>query len=551
MTLSIGWGWLRRVWLALVGLAFAFPFGYLALGTLTLDQGLLETLSAAAPWRPLANSLVLAVTVAVACAVLGTTLAFFVSSTTLVGRRVWRVVLPLPLVVPSFVGATAVLAATGPGSLLPFVPRPSGFVGSFIVLTLLCYPYVLLPVMAALGSTSRSLEETSRLLGRGSFVTTVRVVLPQVREAILGGGLLVSLYVLSDFGAVSLLRFDTITRAIYSSRLLDRPTSLTLGSLLALLALLIVVLMRAASRSTPAHPGPPPVRHALGWWQVPALGLAALVVGAALIVPVVVFAGWVIRGSTTIGIGYSGLGDDLGFLAEPLWGSTVSALAAALVAMLVLLPVAFAAARRPSRFGAVVTTIVTSVFALPGLVVALALVFWAVNAPPSFAGLYQSFPLLVLAYVLHFGAQSLRSSEAAIAAVPPRLEEAARTLGAGAARRFLSVDLPLVLPGVLAGGGLVLLSVLKELPATLLLAPIGFETLAMQIWGAAQEGFYAEVGVASLVLILLSGALTWPLVLRPQLFEGKKWGSVAVISPVDDEAAAADTPHGDEAGRPR
>ena len=160
---------------------------------------------------------------------------------------------------------------------------------------------------------------------------------------------------------------------------------------------------------------------------------------------------------------------------------------------------------------------ITSVFALPGLVVALAVVFWAIQAPGPLAAVYQSFPLLVFGYVLHFGAQSLRASQAAFADVPRRYEDAARTLGVTAGRRFLSIDLPLVMPGVLTGGGLVLLSTLKELPATLLLAPIGFETLATRIWSAAEDGFFAEVGISSLVLIMLSGILTWALVLRREL----------------------------------
>jgi len=93
--------------------------------------------------------------------------------------------------------------------------------------------------------------------------------------------------------------------------------------------------------------------------------------------------------------------------------------------------------------------------------------------------------------------------------------EAAGTLGAGPARRFFTIELPLMAPGLAAGAGLVMLSVLKELPATLLLAPIGFDTLATRIWHAAEDGFLADVGAASLALILLSGILTWLLVLRP------------------------------------
>jgi len=102
----------------------------------------------------------------------------------------------------------------------------------------------------------------------------------------------------------------------------------------------------------------------------------------------------------------------------------------------------------------------------------------------------------------------------AVAAVPSRLDDAARTLGAGRLRRLRTVDLPLATPGLLAGAGLVLLSTMKELPATLLLAPPGFETLATRIWNATEDAFLADASLAALALLLLSGVLTWFLVVR-------------------------------------
>ena len=346
--------------------------------------------------------------------------------------------------------------------------------------------------------------------------TLLRVLLPQLRPAVLGGALLVFLYVLSDFGAVSLLRYDTITRVLYASRLLDPALSLTLGLLLGVLALAAALAATRIAGDDVSGPrtGRLP-RYALRRWRWPSCLLVALPVIVGLAAPVVVFVIWVVRGSATVGVGYSGLGDDLGFLVEPALGSTVAAVAAALAAVLVVLPVAFLSVRRRTWWTGLSAAVVSSVFALPGIVIALAIVAWAVSAPSSFAPLYQSFPLLVLGYVLHFGAQSLRSSQAALGSVPSALNESAAVLGAGARRRFFTIDLPLILPGVLAGGGLVLLSTLKELPATLLLAPIGFETLATTIWSAAEDGFSAEVGVASLLLLVVSALLTWVLVLRP------------------------------------
>jgi iron(III) transport system permease protein len=179
----------------------------------------------------------------------------------------------------------------------------------------------------------------------------------------------------------------------------------------------------------------------------------------------------------------------------------------------VLLPVAYLTVRNRSAISGTINTVIVSGFALPGLVIALALVFWVLGTP-AVRGLYQTYVLLVFAYVVHFGAQSLRTSQVAVSGLPSAVDDAARSLGAGWVRRFRTVDLPLVLPGVAAGAGLVLLSVMKELPATLLLAPIGFETLATKVWSAAESGLLGQAGVASIALVALSAVLVWIVTIR-------------------------------------
>ncbi|MFS8586565.1 MAG: ABC transporter permease subunit, partial [Acidimicrobiia bacterium] len=185
----------------------------------------------------------------------------------------------------------------------------------------------------------------------------------------------------------------------------------------------------------------------------------------------------------------------------------------AVVAVAVLLPLAYLSVRYRARTGVLANGLVASGFALPGVVVALAVVFWTSQLPASW-GLYQSYVMLVFAYVVHLGAQSLRATQVAVAAVPRRLDESARMLGAGRARRFATVDLPLMAPGLAAGGGLVLLSTMKELPITLLTAPIGFRTLTTRIWADVEAAFLAEAALGSIVLVALSGVLTWVLVVR-------------------------------------
>lgn len=189
----------------------------------------------------------------------------------------------------------------------------------------------------------------------------------------------------------------------------------------------------------------------------------------------------------------------------------------AAVAVAVVLPLAFVTTRYRSRVGGVANTFVVSGFAIPGLVVALALVFWVLNTP-VLSSLYQTLPVLIFAYVVHFGAQSMRAAQVAVGGVARGVGDAATMLGAGPVRRFRTIDLPLMTPGLLAGAGLVLLSTMKELPATLLLRPTRIETLSTRIWNAAEDGFLTEMAIAALILVALSGLLTWLLVVRPQPF---------------------------------
>jgi iron(III) transport system permease protein len=499
---------------ALVALAFAAPLAFLLSHNVTRGAALVDTLASRRTLEPLSRTLLLATTVAAAAAVVGTALAWLATRTDLPGRRAVRVLAPLPLVMPSFVGATSLLAAFARGGLVDEVlgvdrlPTVDGYWGAFWVLTLFTYPYVYLPVAARLGGLPPSLEESARLLGARPWQMFRTVVLPQVSGAVWAGALLVFLYAVSDFGAVQLLRYDTLTREIYASRLLDRDLSLALGLILALVALAVVAGERAVGRRRPVTAAPGARRSLqvpLGRWRWPAFGLVVVVLGNALAAPMSVLAYWAGRGG--------GLADDLDELVTPALNTSLIGVVTAAVAVATVLPVAYLTGRHRTRVGGPANALVVGGFALPGLVIALAVVSWVVQAP-LVGGLYQTLPLLVLTYVVHFGAQAMRSSQVAVGGVPPRMDDAARMLGAGRARRLLTIDLPLMLPGLLAGAGLVLLSTMKELPATLLLAPTGFTTLATRIWSRTEDGFLAEAGLASLVLIVLSGLLTWLLVVR-------------------------------------
>ncbi len=514
-----------------IGLVFVGPFAYVVWRNIDLGTELgpwpwssESLLWSRETWDPLRRSLWLGVVVSLSSAVIGTGLAWLTIRTDLPGRRAWRVLSPLPLVFPSFVGATALIAGFASGGLveelvsplgIDTLPDMRGFRGAWLVLTLFTYPYVYLPVAARLASLPPSLEESARLLGRSPLAVFRTVVAPQISSAVWAGTLLVFLYTISDFGAVALLGYDTLTEQIYADKLFDQPRAMGLALVLGGVALVVVMLERTLDRrrqriAVVRTRGPLIVP--LGRWTWPTLAVVALFVGNALVGPVAVLAFWAWRGLTA-DVESLGLATDLGDLVWPTIHSAQAGLVTAAVAVAVVLPVAWLTARYRSRVGGAVNSMVVAGFALPGVVTALSIVFWAVDAP-IVDRWYQTFPLLILAYVLHFGAQATRAAHVAVGAVPERLGDAAATLGARRTRRFLTVELPLMTPGLLAGAGLVLLSTMKELPATLLLAPIGFDTLATEIWGAGERGALAQSAIASLVLVALSAVLTWVVVIR-------------------------------------
>ena len=503
---------------------FAAPLAFLLVRTLQ-EGGFWSTVTDRALLAPLARSLILASAVALAAAAVGTLAAWLVARTDLPGRRVLRLLLPLPLVLPSFIGAFALIAAFATGGIIeralaPMgvggLPRVEGFLGAFIVLTLLTYPYVYLPVAARLRQLPPAMEESSRLLGRGPAATFRAVVLPQARAAIAAGGLIVFLYVIADFGAVQLLRYDTLTRAIYANRLIDPSIAAALSLVLGVLAIVVVLAQRRVIGSGPADARRDgrPLQVALGRWTTPAAAFVGGLLTLALIAPLAVLAYWVVRGAAEGSSRRTSLIAHPDRLVEPAVNTTIASGCAALVAALVVLPVAFLAARHRGRLGPAADALVTGGFALPGIVVALALAFWTLNSPGAFGALYQTLPLLVGGYALHFGALALGPTRIAAGGVPRRLDDAGRMLGRGRLARLASIDLPLMAPGIAAGAGLVLLSAMKELPITLLLAPAGFPTLATRIWTAAEDAFWADASLAALVLVALSGVLTWLLVVR-------------------------------------
>ena len=371
------------------------------------------------------RTLLLTVTVGCGAVLIGVPMAWLVVRTRIPGARWWTAACSLPLAIPSFVAALSLLGAFGPKGVLQKVlaplgverlPEIYGVVGATLALVMATFPYVFLLTVAALRSVDPSMEDAARSLGRGPLGVMVSVTFPQIRRAVAGGVLISGLYVISDYGAVSLMRYDTLTRAIFvrNQTSFDKAPAAVLGLLLVALTVVFLVLEHSARggrtgyRLGPGSARPAPL-VALGRWGPAALTFASAVVGLFVVVPIAVLVFWFVRAVTN--------DQEL----EVPWLAGAHSLFLTLLAAVIItaasVPVAVLARRyrRPWTLG--MERMAYSSNALPGVVVGLALVFFAARYVPQ---VYQSLPLLVVAYLIRYYAQALTGVDTALAAVNPR-----------------------------------------------------------------------------------------------------------------------------------
>jgi len=491
-----GWGWWVAAGIALLP-ALIPPVSLLIQ---VLGSGTALAVPPARLAELFANTILLTAAVTVTALAIGVATAWVTTRVDLPFRRGWMTLAALPLVVPSYVAALSLIAATGPSGVLFEVPTPYGFVGSWLILSIFTAPLAHLTIIPGLRAIDPATEEAATGLGAGRWRVFATVTVPQLRPALVSSGLLVGLYTVSDFGAVSLLRYDTFTRAIYTlyRGQLDRRPSATLSLILMALAIVILVVERRhRSRAMMHSQRPPRLRRLISPRRsglVLSLGLLAVYAFVSLGIPIYVMTATVMRG---VAFGQA-IG---GTLATEAFRSLALALVAALVIAIAAFPVAMVVTRRPGRLSGWVESVVWGTYSLPHITVGVAAVGFALQwARP----LYQTLIFLVIIYVAIFLPQAAGSIQDSLRRASPDLENASRGLGHGPVATLLRVTLPLALPGLLAGTALVFLSVMKELPATLLLRPNGFETLAIRIWSSTAEGFLTRASAAGLVLLVAS-----------------------------------------------
>lgn len=443
-------------------------------------------------WRPRTltltiRSLTLTASVTAICLVVGVGAAWLVTRTDLRGRRVWRVLLALPLALPSYVAAW---------SWIVFRPELAGRAGATLVLASISYPYVYLPVLGALQRTDGALEEVAATLGRGPFAVFRSVTLREVSVAATGGALLVALYTISEFGAVSIMRYESLTQTIYRSyrASFDRRPPAVLGCLLIAIMLVPVLLAARSSRRAPgAKVGAGVARSRrparLGAAQLPVQVALAALLGITFAVPGWNLVRWVERGRSS-----TDWGELADAFATTMW---VAGLAAAATIALAV-PLGILLARHPGRLPSSLSTAAYLGHALPGIVVALSLVFFGIRVATP---IYQRTPMLVFAYVVLFLSLAIAAVHNAIAQTPTALEDVAAALGRSQLRVWSAVTLRLAAPGIGAGALLVFIAAAKELPATLLLRPIEMDTLATRLWTYTDAAAYAAAAPYAAALV--------------------------------------------------
>jgi iron(III) transport system permease protein len=483
-----------------VALVVLAPLAFLLIeahgaGVSTITDLVFRPLTATLLW----NTVRLTVVVTLLCAVIGTAAAWFVERTDLPGRRVWAVLVVVPLAIPDFV------VSFGWASLSTWV---QGFRGAVLVMTLAIYPLVYLPVAASLRGSDPGQEEVARTLGAGRLAAFWRVTLGQARVAILGGCVLVALVLLAEYGAFEILGYQTFTTEIFTefNVSFNEPAACALSLVLVLMCLFVLSgerLIRGRGRVSRAGALAQRVAEPrrLGAWTPVVLGCFALLVGLALGVPVGAAVYWMLESGRGYLTGVS--------LLDAAWHTALYSGAAAALATLMALPVALVASRRRARAYQLLERSTYLVLAMPGIVIAFALSYFTERYANGL--LYQSAPLLVLAYAVLFFPLALVAVRACLAQAPPALEDVARSLAQRRAAVLARVTLPLIGPGLAAAFCLVFLSAVTELTATLILIPTGVQTLSTQFWVYEQNLAYGQAAPFALTMIAIAAVPSYVL----------------------------------------
>ncbi|MDT8383694.1 MAG: iron ABC transporter permease [Gammaproteobacteria bacterium] len=461
------------------------------------------------------NTLSLAALVAIGCVLLGVSSAWWIARRDFPGRRLATWLMILPLTVPTYVFAhiyTTLLEAEGWLGRLwlglfgdtATLPDLYNIWGVTLILSLAGFSYVFLLARTALSQSTQSLEEAARIQGARSAEVFWRINLPLLRPALAAGLAVVVLHVLSDFGAVSMLRFQTFTLSIYlqMSGRFDYQAAAGLALILVLLSLTFLVLerfFRSRQRYYSTRQGrQQPLRQATRLET----GLIWLWLGVITLLAFGLPLAWMLSWS------WQAWSQEL--INHEFWGYTANSLLVAVIAaslaVIAAFPVAFYNARKRSTGSQALLQFSSVGFVLPGPVIALGILSLLLAQLPF---LYGGLAALLIAVVIRFLPLAVQAQDAAMAQLTPSLEQAGRSLGAGPLENLWRIVLPMIRNGLATAWVLVFIDTLKELPATLILRPTGFDTLPVRIWIEASEEMLELAAPAALMLVIGTLPVLW------------------------------------------
>ena len=499
-----------------VGTAILLPLAYLLVRAFQAEAAdLMQIVFRARNLYLFVNTFLLAAGVLAVGGLLATPLAWLTTRTELKGKRIFTLLGVLPLAIPGYVMAYTLLGLSGPHGIVASLfglklPRLSGYWGALIALSFYTFPYLFVNIRSALLGLDAALEESARSLGYRTWEVSRYVVIPQLRPTFYAGGLIVGLHVLGDFGVVSLMRYETFSYALYSqTQSFDRTYAAWLALMLLLLAGVFIYTEAKLLRGTRLHrTGSGPPRKAslipLGPWQGPAYIFLGVLAFASVIVPTVTICFWMLKENVT---------SNFQALHEALLGSIFASTPAALISTCFAVPLAYLGVRYPTFLSRILERVAYIGYATPPVALALAFIFFTLQIP----GIYQTLWVLIFAYTLHFLAEAIGPVRSALYQAPPRLEEAAQSLGYAPLKAFIKATFPLLRGGLTASTALVFLSAMKELPLTVLLSPAGYETLAVNVWGYTTEAEFAKAAPYALVILLFSALFLGLLLIQERI----------------------------------
>jgi iron(III) transport system permease protein len=399
-----------------------------------------------------------------------------------------------PLAIPSYVFTYTWIA---------FVPGFSGFFAAVFILVLTTLPYVTLACLAGLVRVDASQIEVARSLGVSYPKTFFKVVIPQIRGHLSGGLLLAGLYSMSDFGAVSLLNVDTLTVTIQNMyrASYDRTSAAVISLVLIALSTLFVFGDEISKRRQQRNGSIKTTSTKVvlinrASYKLATLLMISIYAMLSILIPVYVLLSRFFSNSVSI---------DWQSLLQASLSTVTVALLGALLAFVLSIPLGILFSERSTVFSRMTNRVILITHALPGVVIGLALVSFG----SKLGVIYQSTFLLAFAYALLFLAKSIAAMSGSLTQVPTGAKEVAATLGLNRWAVLKKVTAPIAAPGIALGTVLVFLTAMKELPATLMLRPTGFETLATQIWSYAAINRFNEAAPYALILILIAAIPTF------------------------------------------